>query len=207
MTPANIDLATSEALKIAREVDPDGETQIRVIFSTCTALSKWCTLKLRGSHNFLSDIKMIVWCDTCFCRFHSVRSAVYIPCRLFSVNFVFFSSLNFPPKFTSLSGKLRTEFSCLITKNPLALHYQRQLYLQCWSDKSHFFLRRKQNIGSLYQVRLNGSWDWCSGHLVWQRWGLNFHFLSVIDFVTLVLQCVLFLAGKAGDLCLSSLLS
>ena len=57
MTPANIDLATSEALKIAREVDPDGETQIRVIFSTCTALSKWCTLKLRGSHNFLSDIK------------------------------------------------------------------------------------------------------------------------------------------------------
>ena len=57
MTPANIDLATSEALKIAREVDPDGETQIRVIFSTCTDLSKWCTLKLRGSHNFLSDIK------------------------------------------------------------------------------------------------------------------------------------------------------
>lgn len=57
MTPANIDLATSEALKIAREVDPDGETQIRVTFSTCTALSKWCTLKLRGSHNFLSDIK------------------------------------------------------------------------------------------------------------------------------------------------------
>lgn len=39
MTPANIDLATSEALKIAREVDPDGETHIRVIFffSTCTA--------------------------------------------------------------------------------------------------------------------------------------------------------------------------
>lgn len=32
VTPANIDLATSEALKIAREVDPDGETQIRVIF-------------------------------------------------------------------------------------------------------------------------------------------------------------------------------
>lgn len=31
MTPANIDLATSEALKIAREVDPDGETHIRVI--------------------------------------------------------------------------------------------------------------------------------------------------------------------------------
>ena len=53
MTPANIDLATSEALKIAREVDPDGETQI----SSCTALSKWCTLKLCGSHNFLSDIK------------------------------------------------------------------------------------------------------------------------------------------------------
>lgn len=39
MTPANIDLATSEALKIAREVDPDGEThQSNIIFSTCTAL-------------------------------------------------------------------------------------------------------------------------------------------------------------------------
>ena len=59
VTPANIDLATSEALKIAREVDPDGETHIRVIlfFQHVQLFSKWCSLKLRGSNNFLSDIK------------------------------------------------------------------------------------------------------------------------------------------------------
>ena len=31
VTPANIDLATSEALKIAREVDADGESQLLLI--------------------------------------------------------------------------------------------------------------------------------------------------------------------------------
>ena len=56
VTPANIDLATSEALKIAREVDPDGETQIRVIFSMCT-------LKLCGSHHcpikYMYDLTLV----------------------------------------------------------------------------------------------------------------------------------------------------
>lgn len=33
VTPANIDLATSEALKIAREVDPDGTVHVSITFA------------------------------------------------------------------------------------------------------------------------------------------------------------------------------
>ena len=181
MTPANIDLATSEALKIAREVDPDGETQIRVIFFIMYSSFKMVYTKIAWITQLLVWHWIHVWCHTCTCfwRFHSVRSAAFGPCRLFSIRLTVPLQFEFPQN--SL-GKLRTEFSCMITKNPLTLHYQTQLSLQCWSDKSHFFLHRKQNIGSLYQVRLNGSWDWCSGHLVWQRWGPNFCFLSFIDF-------------------------
>ena len=96
MTPANIDLATSEALKIAREVDPDGETQIRVIFLLCTALSKWCTLKLCGSHNFLSDIKYMYDVILVFADFTQSDQLLSVHADYFQFVLQFLSNLNSP---------------------------------------------------------------------------------------------------------------
>ena len=41
VTPANIDLATSEAIKIAREVDPDGKTTDQLYWPFYNTLVDW----------------------------------------------------------------------------------------------------------------------------------------------------------------------
>ena len=104
---------------------------------------KWCTLKLCGSQNLLSDIKYMYDVILVFGDFTQSDELLSVHADYFQFVLPFFSNLNSTPphpppppkkKITSLPGKLRTEFSCPITKNPLALHYHTQLYLQCWSE-------------------------------------------------------------------------